>query len=151
VQVGVAGAAQDDATPLRAHRLERLMDRPPRVLIVDDDRDNREVYAEFLRYRGYDVTEAESGAEALEKASDCNPDLVLLDLRLPDVAGVEVSRQLRDTRPRSLSIVALSACVFDGDVETALRNGCDAFIGKPCLPDVLETEIRRVLDARAVA
>ena len=127
------------------------MNRPPRVLIVDDDRDNREAYAEYLRYRGYDVTEAATGNEALSKVNACDPDIVLLDLRLPDLAGVEVSRHLRATRSRSLSIVALSACVFDGDVETALRNGCDAFIGKPCLPDMLEAEVRRVLDARAVA
>jgi two-component system, cell cycle response regulator DivK len=127
------------------------MNRPPRVLIVDDDRDNREAYAEYLSYRGYDVTEAATGHEALLKASACEPDIVLLDLRLPDMAGVEVSRQLRATWSRALSIVALSACVFDGDVETALRNGCDAFIGKPCLPDILEAEVRRALDARAVA
>jgi two-component system, cell cycle response regulator DivK len=127
------------------------MNRPPRVLIVDDDRDNREAYAEYLCYRGYEVTEAASGTEALTKVGACEPDIVLLDLRLPDVAGVEVSRHLRATHSRALSIIALSACVFDGDVETALRNGCDAFIGKPCLPDVLEAELRRVLDARAVA
>ena len=66
------------------------MHRPPRVLIVDDDRDNREAYAEYLRFRGFEIDEADTGAKAVEQALRLNPDLVLLDMRLPDIDGAEV-------------------------------------------------------------
>ena len=129
------------------------MHRPPRVLIVDDDRDNREAYAEYLRFRGIEIDEADTGAKAVEQALRLNPDLVLLDMRLPDINGAEVSRRLHThaNRPR---IIALSACVFSEDVEAALASGCDHFLAKPCLPgnagsgtaqDPARTRLRRVL------
>ena len=120
--------------------------RPMRVLIVDDDRDNREAYAEYLRFRGFLIDEADTGAKAVEQVLRLDPDLVLLDLRLPDIDGVEVSRRLRARadRPR---IIALSACVFNEDIATALASGCDHFIAKPCLPETLEAEVIRMLDA----
>ncbi len=121
------------------------MKRTPLVLIVDDARDNREAYAEYLRYRGFRTTEAATGLEALRESRRSRPDVVLLDMRLPDVGGLEVSRLLnRDSamRPR---IIAVSASVYPSDVAAALDNGCDAFLGKPCLPDDLVSEIRRLL------
>ncbi len=127
------------------------MKRPARVLIVDDARDNREAYAEYLRFRGFRITEAATGAEALAQVRQGVPDVVLLDMRLPDINGAEISRRLSRMRPHRPTIIALSACVSDADVAAALMSGCDAFIGKPCLPDALEREIRRVLRARAVA
>jgi two-component system cell cycle response regulator DivK len=120
------------------------MARPIRVLIVDDSRDNREVYAEYLRYRGFAVSEAATGAEALAQVSRVDPDVMLLDMRLPDVNGSDVSRELRDRQASRPTIIALSACVFDADVLAALGSGCDAFIAKPCLPETLEMEIRRL-------
>jgi DNA-binding response OmpR family regulator len=120
--------------------------RPIRVLIVDDDRDNREAYAEYLRFRGFLIDEADTGAKAVEQVMRLDPDLVLLDLRLPDIDGAEVSRRLRARadRPR---IIALSACVFNEDIATALASGCDHFIAKPCLPETLEAEVIRMLDS----
>lgn len=120
------------------------MDRAPRVLIVDDDRDNREAYAEYLRFRGFEIAEAVNGVEAMQMVAGSLPDLVLLDLRLPDMHGNEVCRRLcaRVPRPR---IVALSACAFHEDVQTALASGCDYFLAKPCLPETLEHELRRML------
>jgi two-component system, cell cycle response regulator DivK len=127
------------------------MKRPPRVLIVDDARDNREVYAEYLRFHGFDVMESATGADALDGATRFDPDVVLLDLRLPDISGIEVSRQLRARHPHRPTIVALTACVFETDVSNALANGCSAFLAKPCLPEKLEKEIRKLIRAEAVA
>ena len=121
------------------------MPRMMRVLIVDDDRDNREAYAEYLRYRGFSISEAATGAAALELIQRCDPDVVLLDMRLPDANGIDISRQVRASCRTRPAIVALSASVFAGDVAAALENGCDVFLPKPCLPDALETEIRRLL------
>jgi two-component system, cell cycle response regulator DivK len=121
------------------------MTRPTRVLIVDDSQDNREVYVEYLRYRGFSVSEAATGAEALAQVFREDPDVMLLDLRLPDVNGADVSRRLRAMQSSRPTIIALSACAFDGDISTALGNGCDAFLAKPCLPETLEREIRRLV------
>ena len=124
------------------------MYRPPRVLIVDDDRDNREAYAEYLRFRGFEIDEADTGAKAIEQVLRLNPDLVLLDMRLPDIDGAEVEPAAPHPR-QSPRIIALSACVFSEDVEAALASGCDHFLAKPCLPETLEAELLRVLHADA--
>jgi two-component system cell cycle response regulator DivK len=121
------------------------MNESPLVLIVDDARDNREAYAEYLRFHGFRTIEAANGQEALKESARWNPDVILLDLRLPDMDGVDVSRRIRSSgaRPR---IIALSACVFQPDVDAAMEGGCDAFLAKPCLPGDVVKEIRRVLE-----
>jgi CheY-like chemotaxis protein len=118
----------------------------PLVLIVDDAQDNREAYAEYLQYRGFRTTEAGNGEQALEEFHRSAPDVVLLDMRLPDFSGVEVSRRMRSMGAGGTTIIALSACVFEQDVAAAMESGCDAFLAKPCLPDALVMEIRRLLD-----
>lgn len=124
---------------------------PRRVLIVDDDPDSREVYAEYLRYRGFDTRDASTGAEALDSVAQWDPHVVVMDMRLPDADGARIARQIRQDRQTPPIIVALSACVVDGEIAAALTSGCDTFLAKPCLPDRLATEIRRLLRARAVA
>ncbi len=121
------------------------MDQSPLVLIVDDARDNREAYAEYLRFHGFRTMEAASGEEALRESQRAQPDIVLLDMRLPDVGGTEVSRRLRRSGRRCPRIIAISASVYPSDVAAALSSGCDAFLGKPCLPDEVVSEIRRLL------
>ncbi len=121
------------------------MNRTPLVLIVDDARDNREAYAEYLRFRGFRTTEASTGAEALRESRRLHPDVVLLDMCLPDLAGAEVSRQMRSAGRSCPRIIAISACVYPTDVAAALDSGCDAFLGKPCLPDDVVSEITRLL------
>jgi two-component system, cell cycle response regulator DivK len=127
------------------------MARKPLILIVDDAVDNREGYAEYLQFHGFRTQEAATGAEALEKARQEHPDVVLLDLRLPDMDGTDVTRALRAMWRRQTPIIALSACVFGGDVASALASGCTAFLSKPCLPDAVLAEIRRVLAASEAA
>jgi DNA-binding response OmpR family regulator len=123
------------------------MKHTPLVLIVDDERDNREAYAEYLQFRGFRTRQAATGAGALREARRSKPDVVVLDMRLPDLPGMEVSRRLR-SGGFACSIIALSACVFQADVDAALESGCDAFLAKPCLPDALVEEIRRLLGGR---
>jgi two-component system, cell cycle response regulator DivK len=118
----------------------------PLVLIVDDVRDNREGYAEYLRFRGFRVLEAATGQEAIDKALQCQPDVIVLDMRLPDIDGTEVSRRLRGAEGlERTTIVAVSACVSHADVGAAIESGCDSFLSKPCLPDALVNEITRLL------
>ena len=123
------------------------MSEAPLVLIVDDDPDNREAYAEYLRFRRFRTVEAATGVEAMDQARLHVPDVILLDLRLPDVDGLEVSKYVRASAMlRNSKIIAISAAVFPSDVADALNSGCDLFLQKPCLPDALVAEIERLLE-----
>jgi two-component system cell cycle response regulator DivK len=127
------------------------MERSPVVLIVDDATDNREGYAQYLQFCGYETVEAATGEEALAIARRVKPDAILLDVRLPTIDGLEVARILRAEGFQNTPIVAMSACVFEPDVKAALESGCDAFLAKPCLPETVVDELKRLLKLRGVA
>jgi CheY-like chemotaxis protein len=122
----------------------------PLILVVDDYEDAREMYAEYLRFSGFRVAEARNGSEALERAFALKPDLILMDLSLPGMDGWEATRQLKaDDRTRRIPVVALTGHALAGASEGARKAGCDSFVTKPCLPDDLVVEVRRMLeDAR---
>lgn len=119
----------------------------PLVLVVEDYQDAREMYAAYLQFSGFDVAEAGNGVEAIEMAQSLLPDIVLMDLALPRMDGWEATRRLKnDERTRHIPIVALTGHALAGHAEGARDAGCDAFVTKPCLPDALVAEIRRLLD-----
>jgi two-component system, cell cycle response regulator DivK len=119
----------------------------PQVLLVDDYADAREMYAEFLEFSGFDVVQAVNGIEALERAVEAPPDIILMDLSLPVLDGWEATRRLKaDPRTADIPVVALTGHALTGISERARKAGCDAFVTKPCLPEDLVTEIRKVLD-----
>jgi CheY-like chemotaxis protein len=121
----------------------------PRVLLVDDYPDAREMYSEYLQFSGFDVAEATNGVEALERAVEAAPDIILMDLSLPLMDGWEATRRLKaDSRTADIPVVALTGHALAGISEGARKAGCDAFITKPCLPEDLVMEIRKVLDQR---
>jgi two-component system, cell cycle response regulator DivK len=118
-------------------------ERPPLVLLVEDDRDTREMYSEFLSYSGLRVAEAASGRGALETARQQRPDVVVTDIAMPGMDGVELSRRLRSAAPtREVPIIAVSgnACA------RAREAGLDVVLEKPCSPDHLLHVIEGVLD-----
>jgi two-component system, cell cycle response regulator DivK len=118
----------------------------PLVLVVEDYHDAREMYAEYLRFSGYRVAEARNGLEAIEKAAELLPDIVLMDLALPKLDGWEATRRLKtNERTRAIPIVALTGHALAGHAESAREAGCDSFVSKPCLPDALVAEIARML------
>jgi two-component system, cell cycle response regulator DivK len=121
----------------------------PFVLVVEDYPDAREMYSEYLRFSGFRVAEARNGEEALEKAFTLRPDVVLMDLALPLMDGWEATRRLKsDPRTAQILVVALTGHALAGHQEGARRAGCDSFVTKPCLPDELVDEIRRLLAIR---
>jgi two-component system cell cycle response regulator DivK len=127
-------------------------DQRPRVLLVDDYPDAREMYAEYLQFSGFDVVEAANGMEALQRALDAAPDIILMDLSLPVMDGWEATRRLKsDERTAPIPVVALTGHALAGISEGAKKAGCDAFVTKPCLPEDLVREIRHVLDQRDAA
>lgn len=121
----------------------------PLILVVDDYQDAREMYAEYLEFSGFRVVEARNGAEALDKAFEHTPDVILMDLSLPVMDGWEATRRLKaDERTRSIPVVALTGHALSGHSNGAKDAGCDAFVTKPCLPDALVQEVKRQLAAR---
>jgi CheY-like chemotaxis protein len=119
----------------------------PCVLLVDDYPDAREMYSEYLDFAGFDVVEAANGMEALARAVDASPDIILMDLSLPVMDGWEATRRLKaDRRTAGIPVVALTGHALAGISDGAKQAGCDAFVTKPCLPEDLVREICRILD-----
>jgi CheY-like chemotaxis protein len=117
------------------------------VLVVDDFADNREMYSEYLAFSGYDVIEAKNGKEAVDAAHERHPDIIIMDLSLPIMDGWEATRRLKaDERTRKIPVVALTGHALAGHSKGAKDAGCDSFLAKPCLPDQLVAEIRRMLE-----
>jgi len=114
-----------------------------RVLVVDDDETIRRTLRINLRARGYEVEEVASGRDALSTLEDAPPDLVILDLGLPDVDGVEVLRRLR--RTSRVPVVVLSARHQSDDKVEALDEGADDFVTKPFGMDELMARVRSAL------
>ena len=124
----------------------------PLVLVVEDYQDAREMYAAYLQFSGFEVAEATNGVEAIEKAQRLMPDIVLMDLALPRMDGWEATRRLKsDERTKRIPVVALTGHALAGHAEGARQAGCDAFVTKPCLPDALVAEIRRLLEQQPAA
>ncbi len=120
------------------------------MLLVDDYPDAREMYSEYLRFSGFDVVQASNGIEALRQAVETSPDIVLMDLSLPVMDGWEATRRLKaDARTASIPVVAVTGHTLAGVSEDARQAGCDSFVTKPCLPEDLVREIRRVLNGAA--
>lgn len=122
---------------------------PPLVLVVDDVAHGREIFAEYLEFRGFRVATAEDGIEAMEKAFDLRPDVILMDLSLPGIDGWEATRRLKqDERTRTIPIIALTAHALVSAHDRAKAVGCDSVVTKPCIPKDLEAEVRRQLAVR---
>jgi CheY-like chemotaxis protein len=117
-----------------------------RVLIVDDNVANRAVLVELLAPLDFTIAEAVSGTGALEEAARFQPDVVLMDLRLPGVDGLEATRRLRSAPGgMDVRIIAVSASAYDVDRNECLAAGCDAFLAKPFRDDELWLVLGRVL------
>ena len=114
------------------------------VLIVEDNEKSMKLFRDVLEVKGYRTLEATTGARAVELATRHLPDVVLMDVQLPDVDGVEALRRIRtNARTASLPVVAVTAQAMDGDRDRFLRAGFDAYLSKPVdiaeLLDVVKT------------
>jgi two-component system cell cycle response regulator DivK len=119
---------------------------PIRILVVDDFHDNREMYAAYLRFSGFIVVEAVTGMEAIEMALATTPNLIVMDLSLPGMDGWEATRRLKsDPNTKHIPIIVVSGHALEGSVQAAKMAGCDAFLRKPCLPQALLAEVRKLL------
>lgn len=118
----------------------------PRVLIVEDDRDNRTIYRTILEYFSFQVLEATDGEQGVRLAQELLPDLVLMDISIPIIDGHEATRILKtDPATASIPIIALTAHASKEDRELAAAAGCDAYIAKPGDPNHVVSEVTRLL------
>lgn len=123
----------------------------PSVLLVEDDPHGRRLYAQWLAVAGFRVDEAHNGLQALERAQQGLPDVIVTDLNIPGIDGFELTRRLRqDPRTRSIPVLAVTGyAAFAADPGRAHRAGCDAVLPKPCSAENLETAIRAVVEERS--
>lgn len=128
------------------------MSDAPLILLVDDFEDALEMYRDYLVYRGYRVIGATNGETALAICRRHHPDLILLDVRMPGMSGLDVVRILRsDATCDDSPIVALTAHALEDERVEALRAGFDEVIPKPCLPDQLAAAVERLLRERSLS
>ena len=117
-----------------------------RVVFVDDDAASRSGYAAYLDRCGFEVYAVGSGEEALTVAADCAPNVVVLDLGLPDTDGWEVARRLKGSpTTAAVPIIALTGAMLPHERASAMRAGCDRYLTKPCVPTDLLQAIRQCL------
>jgi len=123
---------------------------PERILIVDDDADSRKLIGIMLQRQGYEVVFAESGAQALSLAQADPPDLIILDVMMPDVDGYDVCRRLRrDTATQGVPIIMFTAKTMVDDKVAGFEAGADDYLTKPTHPAELASRIRAVLARNA--
>ncbi len=121
----------------------------PEILVVDDDPRNRRLLEEYLMVAGYDVRLAPDGRTALALASERPPDLVLLDVMMPDLSGLEVCRQLKnDPRTRLCQVVLVTALDGSPHRVEGLDTGADDYIAKPVRREEFMAKVRSMLRAR---
>lgn len=119
---------------------------PTRVLVVDDVDHGREIFREFLEFRGFQVETAADGLGALEKAFAYVPDVILMDLSLPGLDGWEATRRLKlDERTKHIPVIAVTAHHLAAAHDKAREVGCAEIVTKPCLPKDLESAIRKLV------
>ena len=105
---------------------------PKRILIVEDNKLDVRLLKDILEWRGYETLQTGDGLEAINLAFANLPDLILMDIQLPDISGLEVTRRLRgDDRSKRVPIVAVTAFAMGWHEREALDSGCDAYISKP--------------------
>ena len=113
-----------------------------RVLVVEDNENNLYLIGFILRENGYEVIEARTGAEGIELATKEKPDLIIMDVQLPGIDGLEATKRIRKSEgDKKTPVVALTSYAMAGDREKALKTGCTGYIEKPINPDTIMEEI----------
>jgi DNA-binding response OmpR family regulator len=117
-----------------------------KILIAEDERDIRDLITFTLQYAGYTVTATSNGEEAVAKAKEILPDLILLDVRMPRMTGYEACEKIKaDPLTDQIPVVFLSAKGQEAEVKTGLEAGAEEYILKPFAPDQLTERVRAIL------
>jgi two-component system cell cycle response regulator DivK len=105
-----------------------------RILVVEDQEDNRQIIRDMLSATDYEITEAENGEEALAAVTHQRPDLILMDIQMPIMDGYEATRRIKaDPAFQAIPIIAITSYALSGDEQKARETGCDDYVPKPNL------------------
>src|SRR5262245_29536836 len=119
---------------------------PEKILVADDDLDSLKLIGLMLQRKGYEVIAANTGAQALAKAASERPDLVILDVMMPDLSGYEVCRQMRTTpETQGIPIIMFTAKTMIDDKVAGFEAGADDYLTKPTHPEELASRVRAIL------
>jgi two-component system cell cycle response regulator DivK len=117
-----------------------------RILVVEDQADNRQILRDLLGNAGYELMEAENGKEALSAIAVQRPDLILMDIQLPIMDGYEATRRIKeDPALKTIPIIVVTSYALSGDEDKARLAGCDGYVTKPFSPRQLLATIRDYL------
>src|SRR5678815_666423 len=121
------------------------------ILIVEDNEKNMKLVRDILRHNGHATIEAQTGGDGVRLASEKKPDLILMDIQLPDIDGIEALRRIREDRALdAIAVIAVSASVMPDDQQKIVTSGFDAFVTKPInLKQFLATVQRLLAEGRA--
>jgi len=123
-----------------------------RILIVEDQEDNRVIMRDVLSSAGYDLIEAVNGEDGVKLAHSERPDLILMDIQLPIIDGYEATRQIKgSTVLKSIPIIAVTSYALSGDQAKARAAGCDGYVSKPFSPRELLARVREYLSDAAAS
>lgn len=121
-----------------------------KILVAEDERDIRELIGYTLRFGGFEVTLATNGAEAIEMAATENPDLIILDVRMPRMTGYEACEKLKqDPQVKHIPVVFLSAKGQEAEIRQGIEAGAVGYIIKPFVPDELVRQVREIIEKTA--
>ena len=117
-----------------------------RILVVEDQEDNRQILRDLLNSAGFEMVEAEDGQQALVAAAEHRPDLILMDIQLPILDGYEATRRIKaNPELKAIPIIVVTSYALSGDEGKAREAGCDAYVTKPYSPRQLLAKIREYL------
>jgi len=117
-----------------------------RILVIEDNETNMYLISFILKKNNYEVIEARSGEEGIEFAFKESPHLIIMDIQLPGIDGLETTRRIRESEiDGGIPIIVLTSYAMTGDRERALQAGCNGYIEKPINPDTIMSEIERYL------
>jgi two-component system, cell cycle response regulator DivK len=109
-----------------------MPDKPKTVLVVEDNELNMKLFNDLLEAHGYNVVQTRDGLSALDLARKHKPDLILMDIQLPEVSGIEVTKWLKeDDELRAIPVIAVTAFAMKGDEQKIREGGCEAYVSKP--------------------
>jgi two-component system cell cycle response regulator DivK len=135
-----------ESTGSRAGRQPEARRRPKTVLIVEDNELNMKLFHDLLDAHGYRTLQTRTGMEALRLAREHRPDLILMDIQLPEVSGLEVTKWLKDDDDlREIPVIAVTAFAMKGDEARIRQGGCEAYISKPISVVTFLAAVRRYL------
>jgi len=133
-------------TMVAMEKLE-MTDLPKSVLIVEDNELNMKLFHDLLEVQGYEVIEARNGTEALDRAREDQPDLILMDIQLPEISGLQVTEQiLNDDTISHIPVIAVTAFAMKGDEERIRAGGCKDYIAKPISVSNFLEKVKRYLE-----